>query len=229
MDTGTQGLYVWPTCKHIATSASTLSNNYCSRFTTCLDSAKTGLRLTKDAFKEDQKQYGGRRALCMVPADKPEYADSGYQNYSPERSRSLDTFILDNLVAAGEALRKKHLRAYDTLRERLDRRPDRDLMRPLEEAHKKAKEIEQRGFSEFVKELELIKAHVEKVRESHRTFWASPRKSKDSEKKRLPISLASLPKGRPRTLSFSLAQKLIQSKRRMPTAFLAALPTSPFQ
>jgi hypothetical protein len=122
----------------------------------------------------------------MVPADKPEYADSGYQNYSPERSRSLDTFILDNLVAAGEALRKKHLRAYDTLRERLDRRPDRDLMRPLEEAHKKAKEIEQRGFSEFVKELELIKAHVEKVRESYRTFWVPSRKSKDSEKQKSP-------------------------------------------
>jgi RNA-dependent RNA polymerase len=153
------------------------------RFTTCLDSAKSGLRLSREAFKEDQKQYGRPRASCMVALDKSRI-DREYQTYGPpKRKQSLGTFILDNLVATGNELRDIHLRAYGGLKKNADWKPDRDLTKPFKEAEKRAKEIQRQGFSGFVDELEIIKAHVVKVREAYRTFWASPSKRGEKKKK----------------------------------------------
>jgi RNA-dependent RNA polymerase len=155
------------------------------RFTTCLDSAKTGLRLGKEAFKEDQKRYGRPRASCMVAPDKSEQTEPTYQTHiPPKRSQSLNKFILDTLVATGNTLRIKHLRAYDDLEEKADWKIDCDLTRPFKEAKEKAEMIQQRGFGGFVDELEVIKAHVVEVREAYRIFWTST--GKRNEKKKSP-------------------------------------------
>lgn len=155
------------------------------RFTTCLDSAKTGLRLKREVFKEDQKRYGRPRASCMVAPDKSEQIELPYQTHvPPKRNQSLNKFILDTLVATGDALRKQHLCAYDDLKEKADWKVDHDLTRPFKEAEEKAKMIRQQGFGGFVDELEVIKAHVVKVREAYRAFWASP--GKRGEKKKSP-------------------------------------------
>jgi hypothetical protein len=142
-------------------------------FTTCLDSAKTGLELLETVFAVDQKQYGRPRPSCMTRIDKSE---SPYQNSSNSvpflRHKDLKKFILDSLVASGDKIETKHLAAYDDLLRNVDQRPDRDLMRPFEEAEKKAKLIEGQGFGNFVRDLEIIKAHVEKARESCREYWA---------------------------------------------------------
>lgn len=121
----------------------------------------------------------------MVAPDKSKPADREYQTYCPpKRKLSLGPFILDNIVATGNELRNKHLRAYGDLKENADWKLDHDLTKPFREAEKKAKEIQQQGFSGFVEELKVIKEHVENVREAYRTFWASP--SKRGEKKKSP-------------------------------------------
>lgn len=144
------------------------------RFTTCLDSAKTGLRLRSEIFNQDQKLYGGPRPSCMVAPDDSKPIFSEYQDHSlRKRKPHLGTFILDNLVATGKELRNTHLCAYEGLQEKANWKSDHDLARPFQEAEWKAREVQRQGFKGLVDELEIIKAHVVKVKEAHRMFWAS--------------------------------------------------------
>lgn len=146
-----------------------------------MDSSKTGLRLAREVFREDQKQFSHPPPSCMAAPNKSGYAD----NHAPvKRNKPLGIFILDSLVATGKALRKKHIHAYDDLKRKVDRKPDRDLTKPFIEAKKKAEQFKQQGFGGLIDELEVIKAHVVKVQESYCIFWASP--SNRGEKKKSP-------------------------------------------
>ena len=159
------------------------------RFTTELDSSKTGLRIKPKVFQEDQKISRHRLPKCMERADSRDphgviIRDDG----SPiTRDRHLPPFILDTLLDAGEKLKTKHLAAYGCLGDNLDRRKDDDLCRPFRDAHDKARLAADAGFPYLLNELEDIKDHVKAVHKSWCATCAdkkSPRKKGSSPQKK---------------------------------------------
>lgn len=120
--------------------------------------------------------------------------DRGHQHsYTPlpdsrppvTRDDALGTFILDQLVEAGEEMRNTHLRKFqDTYKEDRDYRNDRDLMRPFQEAQIRAERMKDQGDSEAAEELKVVTTHVHEVYKAYGKFWAAYLSSKSHQKNR---------------------------------------------
>ncbi|KZP15854.1 hypothetical protein FIBSPDRAFT_912406 [Athelia psychrophila] len=146
-------------------------------FNTAMDAQKSGLRLEPTAFKQLQRQYGGRRPDCMVhtePSGKGFYIIPESTGAPPKRDISQTTFVLDHLVKTGDALRNKHLSEFEKPIEGKRWQRDQDLMAPYLEAQRWASMMtKDRGFDTFEEELQVLELHVKKVYEAYGKFWGA--------------------------------------------------------
>ena len=107
--THTQKLSGWHICR-FSFPLAWQSLMFC-RFTTCLDSRKTGHRVQQEVFKKDMKcSWGLPECLRSV-----EEGDQRGQNVRIKRGEGLGPFILDILQGFGHELKERFLREYENL------------------------------------------------------------------------------------------------------------------
>lgn len=134
------------------------------RFTTCLDSGKSGLCVNPHRFREDQRAWDHPLPDCMKKG-------MDYVENRTALQPASDCFVLDTLMRKGEDIKNQHLRKYKESREKAvcSGEGDPDLIAPI------ARAIEQIGYRNQAIRDELMKLedHVEKVRHAWRTYWGS--------------------------------------------------------
>lgn len=134
------------------------------RFTTCLDSGKSGLRVNTHKFREDRRAWDRPLPDCMKKGG------NHVENQTALKPVS-DFFVLDALMRKGEEIRNRHLNRYEQNKERVFRSGelDPDLTAPI------ARAIEQIGSrNQAVRdELTKLEEHVERVRHAWRAYWGS--------------------------------------------------------
>ena len=144
------------------------------RFTTCLDSRKTGHCVQQEVFKKDmQRSWGLPECLRSVKE-----GDQRSENVRIKRGQGLCPFILDILQDFGDELQERFLREYENLSGQLGGarfEADRDLLGPYQKIMGNLSEIESLPgvhINELVREarreLRKIEGHVE----STKTEWA---------------------------------------------------------
>ncbi|TDL26400.1 hypothetical protein BD410DRAFT_763609 [Rickenella mellea] len=129
-------------------------------FTTCLDSAKTGLRIAQERFNMDSRKFGGDRPTCMqsLTPNNAGSLPSWTNKRPPERDLGLGKFILDVLLASGKKLKDELLAQYEHLP--VDHhRADVQLLKPL---------VQMEAKVSYRNDLALLKKHIEKVFDSYR-------------------------------------------------------------
>jgi RNA-dependent RNA polymerase len=145
------------------------------RFTTCLDSRKTGHHVQQEVFKKDVKSYAWGLPECLrfVKED-----DQRNQSVTVKRGEGLGPFILDILKGFGEELQERVLREYEDLRgqpgpARFE--ADHDLLSPYQKIVTKLSQIESlpgvylhKLAREARTELKTIETHVGDMK----TEWA---------------------------------------------------------
>ncbi|EGO19098.1 hypothetical protein SERLADRAFT_352904 [Serpula lacrymans var. lacrymans S7.9] len=155
------------------------------RFTTCLDSSKTGLRVRSEIFKKDHGAYASKAAYYMKKVETSDrFLVTNNTTYITKRHTS-EPFILDVIVHEGLKLRDTHLNQYEKRGETLNRKLDKDLCKPFEDAEKRAVNAEKQGFPGLSHNLHEIKEHVDGVgifwkrisAQSAREREGSPRKN----------------------------------------------------
>src|SRR6266852_3223171 len=107
--THTQKLSGWHTCRFNFSLAQ--QNLMSCRFTTCLDSRKTGYRVQQGVFKKDMRNSWGRPE-CLRSV-KGEDSDQRSQDVRVKRGKGLGPFILDILQDFGIGLQERFLREYE--------------------------------------------------------------------------------------------------------------------
>lgn len=133
------------------------------RFTTCLDSGKSGLCVNTDRFREDQGTWDYPLPDCMKKGK--DYVE----NRRPLPPFS-NQFVLDVLMRKGKEIGDQHLKKYKEKRkEGYFGEVDPDLVAPITRA------LDQIGHQNQAVHCELMKLveHVEKVRHGWRTYWSS--------------------------------------------------------
>lgn len=134
------------------------------RFTTCLDSGKSGLCVNKHRFREDQRAWDYPLPDCMKKG-----VDC-VQNRTALPPTS-DRFVLDVLMRRGARIRNLYLKKYKEDREKVVGAggTDPDLIAPI------ARAIERIGHQNqpIRDELTRLEMHVEKVRCAWRAYWES--------------------------------------------------------
>ena len=134
------------------------------RFTTCLDSGKSGLHVNTRRFREDQRTWDYPLPDCMKKGE--DYVE----NRKALRPAS-NYFVLDMLVKKGEEIRNQHLKKYEENKERVISAGGMDpsLIAPI------ARALEQIGPQSrpIHSELMELQMHVERVRGAWRVYWAS--------------------------------------------------------
>jgi RNA-dependent RNA polymerase len=143
------------------------------RFTTCLDSRKTGHCVRKNVLAQDAKDYGWGLPDCMQHVETDEWSQS--QRGNVKRDKSLTPFILDSLRSFGEHLAGAFLGEYEKLSSQPGvskfTAPDRHLFEPHQRIVRKLTEIEsfpEANNSEIIqearRELRMIESHVDKMK-----------------------------------------------------------------
>ena len=134
------------------------------RFTTCLDSGKSGLRVDMNRFRGDQQAWDYPLPDCMKKG-------GDYLENRTALPPASNHFILDVLMRKGEEIRNRHLKEYEEDKEKVvdPGRTDPDLTAPI------ARAIGQIGYRNQPIRDELMKldAHVKKVRDTWRAYWGS--------------------------------------------------------
>lgn len=157
------------------------------RFTTCLDSRKTGHHVQQEVFEKDVKHYSWGLPDCLrVVKD----VDQSSQSVITKRGEGLGPFILDILKGFGEELQERVLREYKGLNgqpgvARFE--ADRDLLGPYQKIVAKLSEIESlpevylhRLAREARTELRAIESHVEDTKkEWGRIFGTKPKSAQN--------------------------------------------------
>jgi len=167
-DTQTQKPFGWRTCGfEFPLSRQTLTS---CRFTTCLDSKKTGHRVQEAILKSDSRQYGGGKPGCLCDVKQLQLNAWG-QNNSVTRPNALGPFILDVLQKDGKELADTFFGNYDKL-DRPKPKQDRHLLKPYEEIEKKLSEMESLSrvnvkdlIQEAREELKMIEKHVKMMKD----------------------------------------------------------------
>src|SRR6202012_1475211 len=96
------------------------------RFTTCLDSRKTGLHVLENVFQKDANEYGWPLPKCMQDEEKKGES----QNAVTRRGEALEPFILDELLSFGHSVAKNLWVEYDKPAMESFRTKDQHLLRP---------------------------------------------------------------------------------------------------
>jgi RNA-dependent RNA polymerase len=144
------------------------------RFTTCLDSRKTGHRVLREVLKADAKQYGWPLPDCLHYRAEDETNESR-QNATIKRGEKLAPFILEALQRIGEKAADSFLIKYQNLRNPTPRigsglwTQDGDLLKPYQRIMEILSEMESLHVGEFLREarreLKMVEDHVKTRRE----------------------------------------------------------------
>jgi RNA-dependent RNA polymerase len=169
----TQKLSGWHICRFNIPLAR--QNLMFCRFTTCLDSRKTGHRVQQEVLKKKDNQYSWGLPECFRSAEE---RDQRNQSTRIKRGEGLRPFILDILRGFGHELKERFLREYENLSGQPGAprfEADRDLLSPYQKVMGKLSEIDSLPgvyLNELVrearKELRTLEGHVENTK----TEWA---------------------------------------------------------
>ena len=159
------------------------------RFTTCLDSRKTGLRVLENVFKKDAHEYAWSLPKCMQ--DDEEKGESG--NRVTSRGKALGLFILDELLSFGDSVAKNLWVEYDKPAMGSFGTKDQHLLRPHQRISEKLSEMRslpQVKVDDFLgearRELGAIEKHVVAMRsEWGKIFNARQNTSQEHEIEKL--------------------------------------------
>jgi RNA-dependent RNA polymerase len=143
------------------------------RFTTCLDSRKTGHCVRKNVLTQDTKDYGWGLPECMQNVETDEWSQS--QRGNVKRDKSLAPFVLDSLRSFGEDLASAFLGEYEKLSSQPGASkfttPDRHLFEPHQRIVRKLTEMKSlpgANTSELIveawRELRMIESHVDQMK-----------------------------------------------------------------
>lgn len=133
------------------------------RFTTCLDSGKSGLCVNADRFREDQGAWDYPLPDCMKKG-------KDYVENRIALPPASNHFVLDVLMRKGEELRNWHLQKYEENKEKVySGRVDPDLAAPIACAIEQIGHKNQAVYNEL---MELVE-HVNKVWNTWGTYWKS--------------------------------------------------------
>jgi len=156
------------------------------RFTTCLDSRKTGYRVQQEVFKKDMKcSWGLPECLRSI-----EEGDQRSQRVRIKRGEGLGPFILDLLQGFGDKLKESFLREYENLSGQPGAarfEADRDLLGPYQKIMGKISEIESApgvNLNELARqartELRAVDSHIEAIKtEWARIFRTAPKSAQN--------------------------------------------------
>jgi RNA-dependent RNA polymerase len=154
------------------------------RFTTCLDSRKTGHRVQREVFNKDSKRFGWPLPECLRQSDDEKFP----RNEIPKRDRTLAPFVLDALQDFGREVERSVLVKYKELGDTPGtgsglRKQDEDLLKPYQRFSENLSKMESLHIDEFLRqvlrELKMIEDHV-KARQRE---WAETFRSQVSHKK----------------------------------------------
>jgi RNA-dependent RNA polymerase len=138
------------------------------RFTTCLDSRKTGHRVLREVLRADSKQYGWPLPDCLRNSVDDDM-DEGRQGATVKRGAKLAPFILEALQRFGETVVYDLLVKYKKLSDPPRMRSgvwaqDGDLLKPYQRIVENLSEMELLHVDEFLtearRELKMVEDHV---------------------------------------------------------------------
>lgn len=160
------------------------------RFTTCLDSRKTGHRVQRSVFEKDVKLYSYGLPECLRPVEE----GRGSNQNVIQRRKALGPFVLDTLKGFGNDLANSFLCKYEELGSQpgaaRSTTADRHLLGPYEQISMKLSKMEtQVHANDFVeearKELRKLKDHVEDTKSQWAKCFSTPseKKSESTQKR----------------------------------------------
>jgi RNA-dependent RNA polymerase len=184
--TQTRKLSGWHTCR--SNFPLTQHSLISCRFTTCLDSRKTGHRVQRSVFDKDVRQYGWGLPECLRPVEE------GNQNPARRNEALLGPFVLDTLKRSGIKLAEEFLCKYRELSGQpgatRSMTPDRHLLGPYQQIAEKLSRMErlpQVHLNDLVrevrKEVEAIERHVKNMKSE----WGKCFQKKNSGSTRNPM------------------------------------------
>jgi RNA-dependent RNA polymerase len=162
------------------------------RFTTCLDSRKTGHLVQQEVFKKDVKKYANEPPnwLCSVKGDQT-------SDNPARRGKGLGPFILDILEGFGGEIHRNIMCEYEHLKGKPGAsgfEADHDLLGPYRRIVAKLSEIESLPGVHFHKlareartELKAIESHVEETKTEWGRIFGS--KASKSARNRMLVNL----------------------------------------
>lgn len=157
------------------------------RFTTCLDSRKTGHRVQRSVFEKDVERYSRGLPECLRPVDE----GRGSNQNVIRPIEALGPFVLDTLKDFGNSLENSFLCKYEELGSQpgaaRSTTADRHLLGPYEQILMKLSKMEtQVHANDFVqeahKELRKLKDHVEDTKSQWGKCF-SKKKSESTQKR----------------------------------------------
>jgi RNA-dependent RNA polymerase len=159
------------------------------RFTTCLDSRKTGFRVQQEVFREDTRKYAWGVPDCFRSVDE---GDERSQRGTIVRDKGLGPFILDILKDFGDRLAKILPGDYENLRELPGATrftADCDLLGPYQKIKGKISEMEllpgvylkELGRNAST-ELRRIESHVEDMKAEWANIFRTASKTTQTAK-----------------------------------------------
>jgi hypothetical protein len=144
------------------------------RFTTCLDSRKTGHRVQQSVFEKDVKRYAFGLPECLCPVKEGHERD---QNIRIKRGKNLGPFVLDTLKEFGRDLEDGFMCKYEELRGQTGAATaDHHLLSPYEQITKKLSTMEslpQVHVGTFVQEARKELRSLEKYVKDGKLQWSS--------------------------------------------------------
>jgi RNA-dependent RNA polymerase len=108
------------------------------RFTTILDGAKTGKMISPDAYRRDQKIFGGRKPKWNESEEEARRFDERNLRY-PKRPAHLGDFVMDMMREEVGRLVGSKLTEINSILEQEDRRPDETLLAPYTDVMERIK------------------------------------------------------------------------------------------
>ena len=153
-----------------------------SRANTLVDSEKSGLFVPQEIYKRHDKDFYRKRPLCMVPDGQHEREESS--RLSPNREEKMP-FVLEYLKEEGKTQSDEWVRKYEKLKdESVWRRAlDPELLKPCEDAHRRAQLAANHKYQLPSDELQIVKNHVENIQKKWQKLcdeWRSTTKKDDS-------------------------------------------------
>ncbi|KAH9948208.1 RNA dependent RNA polymerase-domain-containing protein [Amylocystis lapponica] len=141
-------------------------------FAKVLDARKTGLKVKKEVFAKDKRQYDRAQPKCMQ-SKKAAESESSSTSMHLRRPSSMPPFVLDKLLEAGAKIEAELINRFDSLKPRnLETLLDPNLLQPYKQAKELADHFKLAGVGMYAAELKAIEKHVADHIERYRAIGA---------------------------------------------------------
>jgi RNA-dependent RNA polymerase len=162
------------------------------RFTTCLDSRKTGHHVRQNVLAQDTKQYGWPLPECMQYVETDEWS----QRHYVRRKKALGPFILDSLWSFGRHVADGFLGEYDNLGGQCKFiAQDHNLLGPHQQVVKKLSGVVLLPYTDIGNiiqeargELRMIEDHIDKMKAEWSSLLTTKKKSGSTSTQNLAIA-----------------------------------------